>query len=102
MGDYGYYIYAFSDGKFDNPSDKFTPFGDKRSIVLAFEIKYEQVGDISEARDAFGIEIKPLFRREYATLMVNGINEVGIGDHPNGTKAAGTLLISVRTFLRIK
>lgn len=81
MGDYGYYIYAFPDGKVDNPSDKFTPFGNKRSIVLGFEIKYEQVGDISEARDAFGIEIKPLFRREYATLMANGINEVGIGDY---------------------
>lgn len=82
MGDdYGYYIYTFPDGKFENSSYEFTSFGNKRSIVLGFEIKYEQVGDISEARDSFSIEVKPLFQREYATLMPDGINEVGIGDY---------------------
>lgn len=79
--DYGYYIYTFPDGKFENPNGKFTSFGNMRSIVLGFEIKYEQVGDISEARDSFSIEIKPLFQREYATLMPDGDNDVGIGDY---------------------
>ncbi len=32
--DYGYYIYTFPDGKFENPNGKFTSFGNMRSIVL--------------------------------------------------------------------
>lgn len=79
--DYGYYIYTFPDGMFEIPSGNFESYDNLRSIVLGFEIKYEQFGDASDARDGFSYSIKPVFQREYATLMPDGINEVGIGDY---------------------
>ena len=90
--DYGYYIYTFSDGYFHTPSGSFTSHGNMRSIVLGFEIKYEQVGDVDGARDGFGYWIQPVFQREYATLMPNGSNEVGIGDYTQWNELSRTTM----------
>ena len=79
--DYGYYIYTFSDIKFGSEHGSYESLGNKHSIVLGFEIKYERIGNVAEAQDAFGYKIKPVFQREFATLIPNGMDRVGIGDY---------------------
>ena len=90
--DYGYYIYTFPDGKYGSGDWIFESFGNKRSIVFGFEIKYERIGDVDEARDGFGYFIRPLFQREFATLMPNGTNDVGIGDYSQWNEYSRTTL----------
>lgn len=90
--DYGYYIYTFPDGIFDSASRIFESFGNKRSIVLGFKIDYGRVGYATNAQDGFSYEIKPVFQREFATLIPNGTNEVGIGDYSQWNEYSRTTL----------
>lgn len=79
--DYGYYIYTFLDGIFDGFVGDFTAYGNMRSIVLGFQILYASIGETTYALDGVAYRIAPVFQREYATLMPNGVNDVGIGDY---------------------
>lgn len=90
--DYGYYIFTFPDNKFGSEHGSFESLDNKRSIVLGFEIKYEPEGTVSDALDGFSYTIKPIFQREFATLIPNGTNEVGIGDYSQWNEYSRTTL----------
>ena len=84
IGDeYGYYIYTFEDGIYE---DEWHSTGNMRSIVLGFEIRFDLFpGEESiETKDAFSYTIEPIFQREYLTLLPDGEREVAIGDFSDG------------------
>lgn len=82
--DYGYYIYTFADAvdTLLSPRD-YT--GNMHSFLLVFTITYSvNAPNNSTTADMFSYTIKPIFQREYATLMPGGSNVVGLPDYTIG------------------
>ena len=84
IGDeYGYYIYTFEDGIYE---DEWHSTGNMRSIVLGFEITFDLFPEDKDiaTKDAFSYTIEPIFQREYLTLLPDGAREAAIGDFSDG------------------
>lgn len=78
--DYGYYIFTFEGGEY---SYGWNAQLNMRSIVLGFAIHYIADGTSANA-NAATYTIRPVFQREYITLIPNGGYNASIGDYSYG------------------
>lgn len=78
--DYGYYIFTFEGGEYNSGWNAQL---NMRSIVLGFEIEYEAEGTLANTNNA-RYTIRPVFQREYITLIPNGGYNASIGDYSYG------------------
>lgn len=85
VGDYGYYIYTFPDRYRNADGWGHAITKNFHSFLLVFSIEYSVLNvEGSTTADGFAYEIKPLFQREYATLMPDGKDNVGLPDYSIG------------------